>query len=353
MANSTTHLPTISASQSSKEVTANALFDAASPAMLYGRNAVTTTGLTWGYLGGNLSVAGAPVAIANGTVTMTASTTNYVEANATTGAVTVNTTAFTSGAIQLYEIVTGTITVTSYTDKRTGGAGAGGSGGSFTQAEADALYEPIGEAVDVMVDHLASVDPHPEYLTQAEADALYAPTSGGAETTTTMGALINGADAKTTPVDADMLGLMDSAASNIMKKLSWANVKAALKTYFDTLYAPVAQPYDVFTFYPGVPSNSAKMFRSKIPRAVTFAGNFSGSYFTATVSATGSSVFDIQKNGASIGTCTIAASGTTPTFATSGGTAVSFAAGDVLEIICPTTADATLANPSITLVGAR
>lgn len=42
------------------------------------------------------------------------------------------------------------------------------------------------------------------------------------------GALINSATAKTMPVDADMVGLMDSAASNILKKLSWANIKAAL-----------------------------------------------------------------------------------------------------------------------------
>lgn len=61
-------------------------------------------------------------------------------------------------------------------------------------------------------------------------------TNTGNETTTTVGSLINGATAKATPVDADYIGLMDSAASNILKKLSWANVKATLKTYFDTLY---------------------------------------------------------------------------------------------------------------------
>ena len=58
----------------------------------------------------------------------------------------------------------------------------------------------------------------------------------GNETTTTIGSLINSATEKTTPVDADMVGLMDSAASNILKKLSWLNIKATLKTYFDTLY---------------------------------------------------------------------------------------------------------------------
>ena len=61
-----------------------------------------------------------------------------------------------------------------------------------------------------------------------------------AETTTTTGALINGATEKTTPVDADFVGLMDSAASNVLKKLSWANIKATLKAYFDTLYAPLS-----------------------------------------------------------------------------------------------------------------
>ncbi|HEX5362334.1 MAG TPA: hypothetical protein VFW49_14805 [Fluviicoccus sp.] len=51
-----------------------------------------------------------------------------------------------------------------------------------------------------------------------------------------LGALINGGTSKATPVDADAIPLMDSAASNATKKLTWANVKATLKTYFDTLY---------------------------------------------------------------------------------------------------------------------
>ena len=62
-------------------------------------------------------------------------------------------------------------------------------------------------------------------------------TAAPAETTTTEGALINGATSKTTPVDADAIGLVDSAASSILKKLTWANAKATLKAYFDTLYA--------------------------------------------------------------------------------------------------------------------
>jgi hypothetical protein len=55
---------------------------------------------------------------------------------------------------------------------------------------------------------------------------------------TAWGALIAAGTGKTTPVDADSLALSDSAASDATKKLTWANLKATLKTYFDTLYAP-------------------------------------------------------------------------------------------------------------------
>lgn len=41
---------------------------------------------------------------------------------------------------------------------------------------------------------------------------------------------------KATPVDADEIPLVDSAASWVLKKLTWASLKATLKTYFDALY---------------------------------------------------------------------------------------------------------------------
>ena len=48
------------------------------------------------------------------------------------------------------------------------------------------------------------------------------------------------ATSKSSPVDADSIPLVDSAASNVLKKLTWDNIKATLKTYFDTLYATLA-----------------------------------------------------------------------------------------------------------------
>ncbi len=47
---------------------------------------------------------------------------------------------------------------------------------------------------------------------------------------------IHSADTKITPVDVDEFGLIDSEASNVLKKLTWSNLKATLKTYFDNFY---------------------------------------------------------------------------------------------------------------------
>lgn len=56
-----------------------------------------------------------------------------------------------------------------------------------------------------------------------------------AETTTTIGTLIAGATDKATPVDADNVALSDSAASNILKRLSWGSIKTTLASIFARL----------------------------------------------------------------------------------------------------------------------
>lgn len=118
MADSTTNLDGIVQGQGSQDLTANAMSDALSPASTYGRRASTSAGLTWGYYGGKVRLAGVVTAIANGTASLSASATNYVQAHPDTGAVSANTTAFTAGYMPLYTVVTGTASVTSYTDHR-------------------------------------------------------------------------------------------------------------------------------------------------------------------------------------------------------------------------------------------
>lgn len=118
MADQTTNLDTLASNQSGKEARVNALIDAASPSTLGGRRDSTTSGLTWGYYGGLIYVGTTPTAIANGTLSLTASATNYVELNPSTGAITVNTSGFTAGRAPLYQITAGTSTVTSYLDRR-------------------------------------------------------------------------------------------------------------------------------------------------------------------------------------------------------------------------------------------
>lgn len=117
MSNSTITFDAIAVGQASKEVTANAYFDAASPATLFGRRQSTTSGLTWGFYGGTMHVDGLQTQIANGTLTLPASSTSHVEVTRA-GVVSSNTSGFTAGRYPLYTVVTGAATVTSYTDWR-------------------------------------------------------------------------------------------------------------------------------------------------------------------------------------------------------------------------------------------
>jgi hypothetical protein len=166
LSDSTQHLDLISSSQAGKEITANAAFDSMSPAALYGRRAVTSAALTFGYYGGKKRKADGSIAsISNGTISLTASATNYLYAT-DAGVVTKATSApagwpgpLASDATALYEIVTSGGAITSYTDYRTMGGAGGGSvaaddvsitdaGGYFTGTDVEAALQEIGLALD-------------------------------------------------------------------------------------------------------------------------------------------------------------------------------------------------------------
>jgi hypothetical protein len=114
----------------------NENFDAASPAMIFGRDARTTVGLTWGYIGGRWS----GVSVANGNVSLTANQTNYVTVNLSNAAVSTSTsnTAWndTGNNARAYLVTTGSSTVSNYLDERAG------SGGTINAAQTG--VSPVG-----------------------------------------------------------------------------------------------------------------------------------------------------------------------------------------------------------------
>lgn len=99
-----------------------------------------------------------------------------------------------------------------------------------------------GAVVLTTVDVADSADKR--YCTDAQKTVIgnTSGTNSGNETTTTIGTLVAGATAKATPVDADIFGIADSAASNVIKKMTFANLKAVLLTYFNTQYNNYVHP---------------------------------------------------------------------------------------------------------------
>jgi hypothetical protein len=171
------------------------------------------------------------------------------------------------------------------------------------------------------------------------------------------------------PVVADgEAALLTSDGVNVRLAGGGAAVVAALGDITDVVLAGLAQghmlrrnganqwvneetPYDLSFFLPGTYSGGALMAQVVLDRAVTFPDGLFGAQGYAGVTATASTVLDLQKNGSNIGTITFTNAGSTAAFALSG--AISFAPGDRLGIVNEDPADATLADLSITLKGKR
>lgn len=85
------------------------------------------------------------------------------------------------------------------------------------------------------------------------------------------------ATSKAPPVDADEIPLVDSAASWVLRKLSWSALKDALKSYLDNFYTPIgggggggggaeAVAYLVEDFQRGIATSaSVTIYRPAIP----------------------------------------------------------------------------------------
>lgn len=108
-------------------------------------------------------------------------------------------------------------------------------------------------------------------------------------------------------------------------------------------------PNDASSMVIGKPLGSQIVFMYEAVRSCSFAANFAASKSKSTVAATASTTFSVQKNGSQVCTMAFAAAGTSATFGSCAAT--SMVAGDVLTIVAPATADATLANIAITLLG--
>jgi hypothetical protein len=122
-----------------------------------------------------------------------------------------------------------------------------------------------------------------------------------------------------------------------------------------------AAKYVVGCFVPGVLTASQVLLVHRVAKAVTLPANFAAvagyaSQAGGTANATASTVVTAARalaasptSFSTVGTITFAAGGTVPAFATSAGAAVAFAAGDVLRLIGPASADATFAGFSATV----
>lgn len=132
-----TTLQTLGSAQVSPEVPINENNETLSWAAMFGKRHPSTSGLTWAYYGTDgWPVNGVPTTIADGTVALNASTTNYVEVNAA-GTVSVATSRSADKA-PLYKIVAGASAVTTVTDERDAAKLMRLAYGRATQAMADA-----------------------------------------------------------------------------------------------------------------------------------------------------------------------------------------------------------------------
>jgi hypothetical protein len=119
-------------------------------------------------------------------------------------------------------------------------------------------------------------------------------------------------------------------------------------------YAPAGSgdiPYAVPFGFTTTPSASEVLLLHVFAEAVTFGDDWVGAAGIIGTNPAASFTLDVRKNGTSIGSISVTTGGAI-TYSTTD-TTVSFAAGDLLSIVGPSTADAAIANCAFTLKATR
>lgn len=118
----------------------------------------------------------------------------------------------------------------------------------------------------------------------------------------------------------------------------------------DVLADPTGHPRILAVHYSGKPAAGEVMFSHRfVRRGWRVPAALAESSVQAHAAATASAVVSLRRNGVQFGTATFGAGGTAATLAAAAQT--DFAVSDLLEIVAPSPADATLAGVRFGLVG--
>jgi hypothetical protein len=114
----------------------------------------------------------------------------------------------------------------------------------------------------------------------------------------------------------------------------------------------ISAVYQLGSFLAGLPAAAQIVGAWAFLYAWTLPANGAGSTGKCGTNPTASATYSIKKNGSAVGTVAISTGGAF-TFATTGGVAVNFAAGDTLTLVAPASPDATLSDVQVIFLANR